>query len=330
MTKRSLALASAMTLASASRVAIVTGASRGLGKGIATVLAKDEGFTVYATARSTDALDRLASEIKESGGTGMVIPSVLDQMNDNAVKAFVDKVEAEQGKVDVLVNSAYAGLEACKPWFGKPFWERPIGVYDASLNIGTRSAYVMSAYVSPMMVKAGSGLMVQISSFGGQGYLFDVGYGVGKAALDRLSLDMASELKAHGVRAMTLWPGGARTDMTNFPDGETPTYVGRAVAALAKAPAEDLDRFNGKVVQSSELATKYGFVDGDGKMPEGAFSGTKWETGMRATLGKPLFQYATYEQNSEMPDWSATNNDVVAAMIPGYPPFADSPAKDEV
>ena len=294
-------------------MAIVTGASRGLGKGCALELANAESYTVYATARTASDLEAL---VKEATGPGKIVPCVLDQRDDGAVKAFVDRVEAEQGKVDVLVNSAYAGLGEMKPHFGKPFWERPIEVYDASMQVGTRSAYVMSTYVAPMMVKAKAGLMVQISSAGGSQYVFDVGYGVGKAALDRLSADMAAELKPHGVHSITLWPGGATTERAKFPGGETPVFVGRALSALARAPADDLAKFNGKVVMSAELATKYGFVDADGKLPVGMFGGVEYSAGVRQALDAgPLFQY---NLNGELPDWSATNCEPVAGFLPGY------------
>ena len=295
------------------KVAIVTGASSGMGKGCALNLANADGYTVYATARTASDLEALAKEVT---GSGKIVPCVLDQSKDEDVKAFVQRVEAEQGKVDVLVNSAFAGLGAIKPYFGKPFWEKPIEVYDASLNIGTRSAYVMSTYVAPMMVKANAGLMVQISSGGGMGYLFDVGYGVGKAALDRLSADMAVELKPHGVYSLTLWPGGATTEKAAFPGGETPVFVGRALSALAKAPAEDLAKFNGKMVLTSELATKYGFVDADGKLPVGMFSGVEWATGVRKALDDgPVLQY---NLKGELPDWSASNCEPAAGFLPGY------------
>ncbi|MEO1847636.1 MAG: SDR family NAD(P)-dependent oxidoreductase, partial [Pseudomonadota bacterium] len=108
-----------------SQVCIVTGASRGLGRGIALVLAREEGCTVYATARNEDALKALAEEAADGGKGGSVKPCVLDQSDDGAVRAFVEQVNANEGHVDLLVNSAYAGLPAIKPHFGKPFWERP-------------------------------------------------------------------------------------------------------------------------------------------------------------------------------------------------------------
>ena len=188
------------------KTCIVTGASRGMGRGIAMVLAKEEGCTVYATARDGEALEALTEEVSQSGEKGRVIPCVLDQNDDQAVEAFVKDFEAKENRVDLLVNSAYAGLVAIAPHFGKPFWERPVSVFDASINIGLRSSYVMSSLVAPLMVKQQSGLMVQVSSFGGVQYLFDVGYGVGKAGLDRLTTDMAAELKPHNVNALLCIP----------------------------------------------------------------------------------------------------------------------------
>ena len=174
------------------KVCIVTGASRGLGRGIAMVLAQEEGCTVYATARNEEALKALAEEATAGNKGGVVKVCALDQRNGEAVQDFVRHVKSEENQVDLLVNSAFAGLIAITPHFGKPFWERPLSVFDESINIGLRSAHVMSALVAPLMIKNKNGLMVQVSSFGGVKYVFDVGYGVGKAGLDRLTADMAA------------------------------------------------------------------------------------------------------------------------------------------
>ena len=131
------------------KVAIVTGASRGLGKGCASVLASEAGYTVYATGRTTADLEKLAAECA-AAGKGKIIPCSLDQKDDDAVQAFVSKVKAEAGKVDLLVNSAYQGLEAQKPYFAKRFYERPIAEFDAHMNVGVRSSYVMASLVAPM------------------------------------------------------------------------------------------------------------------------------------------------------------------------------------
>ena len=298
-----------------SKICIVTGASRGLGRGIALTLAREEGCKVYATARNGDALNALAEEAAEGGGTGSVEACVLDQSDDDAVRAFVEEVDAKESRVDLLVNSAYGGLVAMTPHFGKPFWERPFSVFDASIEIGLRSAHVMSALVAPIMVKNKSGLMVQVSSFGGVTYLFDVGYGVGKAGLDRLTADMAAELKAHGVHAVTLYPGAGVTEITAFPGGETPVFTGRAVGALLnKASKETLERYSGKVVQTAELAADYSFTDVDGAMPDGPFSGIEAGKRCREAMSQPLFQY---NLDAEMPDPMETNNTEIAGLFPG-------------
>ena len=136
----------------------------------------------------------------ESNAAGVVIPALLDQSADEAVAELVPRVSGSEEKIDLLVNSAYAGLIAMTPHFGKPFWERPISVFDGSMDIGVRGAYVMSALVAPAMVKANNGLIVQISSYGGFAYVFDVGYGATHAPTDRLSFDTATEHDSHMLR----------------------------------------------------------------------------------------------------------------------------------
>ena len=164
----------------------------------------------------------------------------------------------------------------------------------------------MSSLFAPMMVKQKSGLMIQVSSFGGVQYLFDVGYGVGKAGLDRLSADMAAELKPHGVYAITLHPGAAVTEVTAFPDGETPIFSGRAVTALLnKANKDHLEKLNGKVVQAAELAVDYDFVDIDGKMPIGVEITKTW----RDAMSSPLIQYS-FEADLLDPSKSLNHPDV--------------------
>ena len=201
------------------KVAIVTGASRGLGRGIALTLAKEGGYKVYATARNKSALENLAKEVSGVSGEGVIIPSVLDQSDDAQVEKFVSAVVAEQKEIHVLVNSAYGGLIAMTPHFGKPFWERPVSVYDEALNIGARSAYVMSKFVAPIMVDNKSGLIIQTSSTGGFHYVFEVAYGVGHAAIDRLTTDMAIELEPFNVKSVTLSPvGGCVTEIVLLSD----------------------------------------------------------------------------------------------------------------
>ena len=177
------------------KIAIVTGASRGFGRGTAFVLATEANYKVYATARNKTALDELKRLVDVHESKGEIIPVALDQSDDAAVTDFVAQVNSSENNIDVLVNSAYGGLIAMTPHFGKQFWGKPISVFDGSMNVGVRSSYVMSALVAPSMIKEKNGLIVQISSYGGFTYLFDVGYGVAHAAMDRLSFDMATELQ---------------------------------------------------------------------------------------------------------------------------------------
>ena len=214
------------------KIAIVTGASRGFGRGIASVLSMEGQYKVFATARNKAALDSLKKEAEEFVGAGEIIPYVLDQNNDKEVEKFSEEILGDNNKIDLLVNSAYQGLIAMTPHFGKRFWERPISVYDGHMNVGVRSSYVMSKLIVPSMINNKNGLILQISSYGGFAYLFDVGYGVAHAAMDRLSYDMATELKEYNVRAITMHPGAGQTEITAFPDGESPTYVGRSVLSL--------------------------------------------------------------------------------------------------
>jgi dehydrogenase/reductase SDR family protein 1 len=179
----------------------------------------------------------------------------------------------------------------------------------------------MSALVAPLMVKSKTGLMVQVSSFGGIQYLFDVGYGVGKAGLDRLTTDMAAELKPYNVHAVTLYPGAGVTEVTAFPGGETPVFTGRAVASLLmKATNEDQAQMSGKVVMTAELAVNYGFTDVNGDMPEGDFAGVEAAKRMREVMSNPVIQYDT---DAELPDPSETNNTGIAGLFAGAQNYSE-------
>ena len=255
-----------------STVCIVTGASRGIGRGIALVLARDKGCAVYATARSEASLQDLAAQVdRETKLGGRIVPCAVDHTDDLSVKTFVERVLRESGGVvDLLVNNAYGGVSAIGNNFGSMFWEKPLSVWDASHQVGLRSHYIMCALVAPTMVRRQRGLIVNISSQGGQTYLFDVAYGVGKAALDRMGADMAAELASSKVNVITLWPGAVNTETTTFPEAESVEFSGRIIGALLDqaAPAE-LAQLSGKVVMTVELATRFGVVDVDGRVPRG-------------------------------------------------------------
>ena len=297
------------------KIAIVTGSSRGLGRGTALILATEGNYKVYATARNADLLYKLKDEVANFDCEGEIIPCILDQNNDEEVIEFVNKICSSEEKIDLLVNSAYAGLIAMTPHFGKPFWERPISVYDGHMNVGVRSSYVMSKLIVPSMIKEKSGLILQISSYGGFIYFCDVGYGVSHAAMDRLSYDMATELRDHNVRAITMHPGAGQTEITAFPDGESPEYVGRAVAALMeKADDEFLSQANGRTVFTVDLAKQFGFredYDTDGSVNEARYEGSKpFKKMMLSTMPQ-------YDMESPLPTFSDTNNEGFADLFPG-------------
>ena len=297
------------------KTAIVTGASRGFGRGIASVLSMEGEYRVIATARNKAALDSLKKEVDEFKGAGEVIPYVLDQNNDKEVEKFSEEITDGNNKIDLLVNSAYQGLIAMTPHFGKRFWERPISVYDGHMDVGVRSSYVMSKLIVPNMISNKSGLILQISSYGGFVYLFDAGYGVAHAAMDRLSYDMATELKDHNVRAITMHPGAGQTEITAFPDGESHTYVGRAVLSLMEQADEKfLDKTNGKTVFTIDLAKKFGFkedYDADGSVNDARYEGSRqYKKMMLSTLPQ-------YDIETPLPNYSDTNNEGFADLFKG-------------
>lgn len=306
------------------KVAIVTGASRGLGRGIALTLAKEGGYTVYATARNGTALKELSAEVLENELGGVVHPYVLDQNDDPAVEQFVSIVSANEGRVDVLVNSSYGGLVAIAPHFGKPFWERPTAVFDDAMNIGVRSSYVMSKFVAPIMVGQKEGLIVQTSSLGSFIYAFDVAYGVAHAGMDKLTADMAIELREHGVKTVTLHPqGGCNTELMNWPGAESTIFVGRAALSISeKASSDDLNAMNGKMVFTGELAEKYGFMhDND---PKGEVTATKIEEAkfFRSLANKVHFQNQQEvdleDYNSKTLPWKLSDSNVKGSDMEEY------------
>ncbi len=264
------------------RVALVTGASRGIGRGCAVELGAG-GATVYVTGRSTEAgggkrrlpgsVEATAREVTEAGGHG--IPAVCDHRDDGAVEELLARIKKAHGRLDVLVNNAF--LIPAELTSGKKFWEVPISNWDDMIDIGTRSAYVASHFSAPLMVEQGSGLIANISSSGAGEYAWHVAYGVGKAALDRFTQDAAREFRPHGVSVVSLWPGLVLTERNegaqkiipglDFTGAESLRFTGRAVAALA-VDEHVLDR-SGGAYASRELADEYGFVDIDGSLPKG-------------------------------------------------------------
>jgi dehydrogenase/reductase SDR family member 1 len=265
------------------RVAVVTGASRGIGKGCALELGA-AGATVYVTARSVSEDDHplpgtigaTADEVTAAGGAAVAV--ALDHRDDDAVEALFRRVLDEHGRLDVLVNNAFIVTNELTS--GKPFWEVPISNWDDMIDIGTRSAYVASVFAARPMVDAGAGLIVNVSSSGAEEYAWQVAYGVGKCALDRITVDAAHELAPYGVSVVSVWPGFVRTERIDLgvaagllpesldlSSSESPRFVGRAVVALAADPA--VARWTGRAVPARDLADEYGFTDVDGRLPAG-------------------------------------------------------------
>lgn len=255
------------------RVAVVTGASRGVGKGIALALG-DAGATVYVTGRNAGLLERASGEITARGGKG--VATQCDHADDAQTRAVFDRVRDEAGRLDLLVNNAMTTPEGkdlpagvATFWDMHPFWEFPVRYWDAFNVVGLRSHYVASALAAPLMIAGGSGLIVTVSSPGGTRYSGNVAYGVGKAGLEKLVTDMAEELRPHNVASVSFWPGFTRTEsvvenVSAYPDLSrtvSPLFNGRAVVALAADPnvmAKTGLRFNVR-----ELAQEYGFEDSD-------------------------------------------------------------------
>ncbi len=261
------------------QIAVVTGASRGVGKGIALGLG-EAGATVVITGRSLEdkggdrpgTIQATAEEVSAIGGKGIAMR--CDHSKDEEVVALFEKIGKELGRVDILVNNAFSAPD--RPIFEGKFWDYPLGLWDQLMHVGCRGHYACSHTVAPMMVKQGRGLIVNVSSFAGMSYVFNVAYGVGKAAVDRMAKDMAVELQPHGVTAVSLWPGVVRTEYLKavsergevpfaLANGESPQLSGRAVAHFAADP--EREKRSGEVLVVADLAKQYGFTDIDGRQP---------------------------------------------------------------
>jgi NAD(P)-dependent dehydrogenase (short-subunit alcohol dehydrogenase family) len=264
------------------RIALVTGATRGVGKGIVLGLC-EAGATVYFTGRSTrdsavsslpGTLEDTAEEASALGGRA--IPIRCDHADDAQTAAAIERIRAEQGRLDVLVNNAWGGYEYMHrgeyQLIGAPFWTRPVGLWDEMFVAGPRAHYVTSALAAPLMVEQRSGLIVNVSFFEAESFRGDVIYSLAKGASQRMAAHMAEQLRDHGVAAVALYPGLVRTEAVlragehfDLSNSESPQFVGRAVAALAGD--RDIMRRTGATLVAAELGDEYGFPDVDGKRP---------------------------------------------------------------
>lgn len=276
------------------KVVVVTGASRGIGKGTACVLG-EAGATVYVTARTMNAGDNAlpgtvgetVAAIKARGGKAIGVG--LDLHDDDAIGALFDRVKAEQGRLDILVNNAFAIPDSMTARTG--FWEKPLADEWDIWDTGLRAAYIASHHAAKIMVAQGSGLIACMSGYVGRTYTYDVMFGTAKTATDRMARDMGVELKPHGVAALSLWQGFTYTERAtrnlksvpgmagqlNSAAGSSPEFVGRVIAALACDPGLMVKTGGSWIVP--ELAAEYGVTDIDGRtIPS-----------LRAERGSPIF-----------------------------------------
>jgi dehydrogenase/reductase SDR family protein 1 len=219
------------------RIAVVTGGTFGVGLGIASVHAQS-GARVFVTGRS----------VREGVSDDLPITGIrCDHRIDEQVAAAFERVAREAGRIDILVNNVWGGYErmiedGVFTW-GKPFWEQPIWRWDAMFGAGVRAHYYASQLAARFMVAGGRGLIVNISFWAAQKRIGNVAYGVSKAATDKMTADMATELRPHGVTVVSLYPGLVRTEKVmeaaawlDLSNSESPEFIGRAVAALAADP----------------------------------------------------------------------------------------------
>ena len=276
------------------KVAVVTGASRGIGRGIALVLA-EQGCTVYVTGRTVREGDyylpgtvgSTAAECTARGGTGFAV--ACDHGVDDQVAALFDQVRAEQGRLDILVNNAFQlSDDLLEP---KPFWEKPLSNLEM-WDVGVRSNFVAAWHAAKIMAPQKSGLIVHISGYTGVTYTYGTIFGTSKSAVDRMARDMAIELEPYNIASIALWQGltlteKAKDNLAKMADkmtssitgqlGSSVEHPGRVIAAMAADPA--IMKRSGATYITAELADDYSVTDIDGRRIES----------MRAKRGSPLW-----------------------------------------
>jgi NAD(P)-dependent dehydrogenase (short-subunit alcohol dehydrogenase family) len=261
-------------------VAVVTGASRGAGAGIAHALGS-HGCTVYVTGRTRDStasrpagtIDETAARVTAAGGTGIAV--AVDHGDDDQVQALFARIGDEAGRVDILVNNA--AIIRDEMMGRTKFWEEPVNVID-TLDVGLRSSYVATVHAAPLMLPQRKGLVAFSSSSGAVHYAFGPAYGVPKAGTDKMAADMAFDFREFGIAAVSIWMGSLLTDRVRkiiaskpekfghiLQSAETPELTGHVIWALYNDP--DLMDVSGQTLIGAELAMKYGITDEDGRQP---------------------------------------------------------------
>jgi dehydrogenase/reductase SDR family protein 1 len=250
------------------KIALVTGGTRNVGKGIAVGLG-EAGATVYVTGRSIT--DKDVKGITTAGGKGIAI--VCNHENDEDVKRVFELIKEKEGKLDVLVNNAWGGYNRLRnrsknkgfKW-KEVFWKQPLELWDEMNNVGVRSNFVASVFASEMMINQKNGLIVNISFYASRKYYGNVIYGIAKAAVDKMSMDMAVELKPHNIACVSLYPGYIDDNKKQpNPNKESSQFVGRAIANLVSD--KNIMSKTGNILAAAELAIEYGFKDVDGTQP---------------------------------------------------------------
>lgn len=265
-------------------IALVTGASRGVGRGIALGLG-EYGATVYVTGRTTiegqspggqpGTVQKTADEVTTAGGKGIAV--ICDHTDDQQTRNLFARIAtSEKGRLDILVNNAWGGYEKFhdgSPYQdNEPFWNQPLAWWEKNFDAGVRAHYATACLAASLMVPRRSGLIVTVSSQAGRQFTRPILYGAAKAADDRLTTDMATDLKPFNISSVVLYPGLVRTEgvlkhaqFFDLSNSESPQFQGRAIAHLWADP----NRLNktGQILRTTDLAANYGFVDIDAKQP---------------------------------------------------------------
>jgi NAD(P)-dependent dehydrogenase (short-subunit alcohol dehydrogenase family) len=267
-------------MSSTNPIAVVTGASRGAGAGIARALGS-HGYTVYVTGRTEEpggsalsgSIHETAEQVNALGGKGIAVR--VDHADDEQVKRLFERVASDHGRIDVLVNNAAIIRDAMMA--RTKFWEEPLDVID-TLAVGLRSSYVATVFAVPMMLPQGKGLVAFTSASGAVHYAFGPAYGVPKAGVDKMAADMAVDLKDTGIASLSIWMGSLLTQrvrdiIANNPAklghildiAETPELTGHVIARLYQDP--ELPQLSGQTLIGAELAVKYGIRDEGDRQP---------------------------------------------------------------